>query len=175
MIIDIIDEETYLTTEQVKLIQNVVELTAKYLKMTGEIEVDISIVTNEEIHQLNLEYRQIDRPTDVLSFALEEVSSEFDISQFASFATDLDTYDDEQESSTSHETVLPRHLGDIIISYPKAQEQAKEYQHSFERELGFLAVHGFLHLLGYDHMTKEDEEEMFSLQELILNEANIKK
>ena len=173
MIIDIIDEETYLTTEQVKLIQNVVELTAKYLKMTGEIEVDISIVTNEEIHQLNLEYRQIDRPTDVLSFALEEVSSEFDISQFASFATDLDTYDDEQESSTSHETVLPRHLGDIIISYPKAQEQAKEYQHSFERELAFLAVHGFLHLNGFDHQTPEEEAVTFGIQEEVLSQYGL--
>ena len=66
-------------------------------------------------------------------------------------------------------------LGDIYISLDKARSQAEEYGHSFKREICFLAVHGFLHLLGYDHMTKEDEEEMFSLQELILNEANIKK
>ena len=68
-----------------------------------------------------------------------------------------------------------RMLGDIYISLDKARSQAEEYGHSFKREICFLAVHGFLHLLGYDHMTKEDEEEMFSLQELILNEANIKK
>ena len=66
-------------------------------------------------------------------------------------------------------------LGDIYISIDKAKSQAIEYGHSFKREICFLAVHGFLHLLGYDHMNKEDEEEMFSLQELILNGTNIKK
>lgn len=177
MIIDIIDDERYLTTEQVTLIQEVVELTAKYLKMTGEIEVDISIVSNEEIHQLNLEYRQIDRPTDVLSFALEEVSSEFDITNFSSFTLDSEFTEDEKEvlldDDQSQEQAMPRHLGDIIISYPKAHEQAVEYQHSFERELAFLAVHGFLHLNGFDHQTKEEEAAMFGIQEEVLSQHGL--
>jgi probable rRNA maturation factor len=68
---------------------------------------------------------------------------------------------------------LPRVLGDIIISIPKAEEQAKEYGHSFIRELGFLSVHGFLHLLGYDHMEKEEEEKMFSRQKEILDDHGL--
>ena len=68
---------------------------------------------------------------------------------------------------------MPRVLGDIIISVPRAREQAKEYGHSFTRELGFLAVHGFLHLLGYDHMTAEDEKKMFTRQKDILNEYGL--
>lgn len=175
MIIDIIDDEKYLTNEQATLIQDVVELTSGYLKMTGEIEVDISIVSNEEIHQLNLEYRQIDRPTDVLSFALEEVSSEFDISDFTSFSNNS-TFDEEDMDGDDvdlNEQALPRHLGDIIISYPRAQEQALEYEHSLERELAFLAVHGFLHLNGFDHQTKEEEAAMFGIQEEVLSQHGL--
>lgn len=173
MIIDIIDDEKYLTTNQETLIQDVVELTANYLKMTGEIEVDISIVSNDEIHQLNLEYRQIDRPTDVLSFALEEVSSEFDISDFSAFTLDLDSEKEEDDTSSSQAHTIPRHLGDIIISYPRAKEQAEEYQHSLERELAFLAVHGFLHLNGFDHQTKEEEATMFGIQEEVLRQHGL--
>lgn len=171
VIIDIIDEDNYLTTEQETLIQNVVELTAKYLKMAGKIEVDISIVSNEEIHQLNLEYRQIDRPTDVLSFALEEVSSEFDISDFTSFTTEFMSDEENSDDMTGEE--FARHLGDIIISYPKVQEQADDYGHSFERELAFLAVHGFLHLNGFDHQTKEEEAVMFGIQEEVLSQHGL--
>ncbi len=109
----------------------------------------VIFVDEEKIHKLNLEYRGIDRVTDVITFALE----------------------DEKDMPT-----LPyRLLGDIYICIPRAKEQAIEYGHSFERELCFLAVHGFLHLLGYDHMEKEEEQEMFRRQEEILNEANIKR
>ena len=171
MIIDIIDEDNYLATDQEVLIQDVVKLTAKYLKMAGNIEVDISIVSNEEIHQLNLEYRQIDRPTDVLSFALEEVSSEFDISDFTSFTTEFKSDEENSDNQTGEE--FARHLGDIIISHPKVQEQADDYGHSFERELAFLAVHGFLHLNGFDHQTKEEEKVMFSIQEEVLSQHGL--
>lgn len=178
MIIDIIDDEAYLSTEQTNLIQEVVELTANYLKMTGEIEVDISIVSNEEIHQLNLEYRQIDRPTDVLSFAMEEVSSEFDITDFSTLTLDAENaFEDEEDfeelEADEESASLARHLGDIIISYPKAQEQAEDYGHSFERELAFLAVHGFLHLNGFDHQTKEEEAAMFGIQEEVLSQHGL--
>jgi probable rRNA maturation factor len=114
-------------------------------------DVAVTVVDNEQIHALNKEYRQVDRPTDVLSFPLWEPGEEWVISE--------------------EEETVP--LGDIVISYPKAKEQAEEYGHSIERELGFLAVHGFLHLLGYDHETAEEEKEMFQRQEEILQQAGL--
>lgn len=115
-------------------------------------EVVVTLVNNERIHQLNRDYRGVDRPTDVLSFAMNEAGED-----------EMDIYIDESEFDD-----YPNMLGDIIISLPKAQEQAEEYGHSLERELGFLAVHGFLHLLGYDHGTEEEEKEMFSRQDEVL-------
>ena len=107
----------------------------------------IVFVDLKEIQNLNKEYRGLDRVTDVISFALEDTPDKIN--------TDI------------------RILGDIYICIPKMAEQASEYGHSIKRELSFLTVHGLLHLLGYDHMTKENEEEMFGLQELILNEEGI--
>ena len=133
-----------------KLVEEVANAVLDAEECPYESEINVLITDNEGIRVFNREYRDIDRETDVITFALE----------------DEDTL------------VMPsdeRILGDIYISIDKAKSQAIEYGHSFKREICFLAVHGFLHLLGYDHMNKEDEEEMFSLQELILNEANIKK
>lgn len=107
----------------------------------------IIFVTKEEIHELNKQYRGVDRVTDVISFALEDVN---DVS-----LTDV------------------RVLGDIYICIDRMKEQAIEYNHSETRELSFLTVHGLLHLLGYDHQTKEDEEVMFNLQRKILSDLNI--
>ena len=107
----------------------------------------IIFVTPEEIHELNKQYRGVDRVTDVISFALEDAH---DVS-----LTDV------------------RVLGDIYICIDRMKEQAIEYGHSETRELSFLAVHGLLHLLGYDHQTKEDEEIMFGLQRKILSDLNI--
>lgn len=115
----------------------------------NDVEFNVILVDNNYIHELNKNYRKIDRETDVVTFALE---------------------DNEEVNEEEH-----RLLGDIYISVDKAKSQALEYGHSFKREICFLAVHGFLHLLGYDHMNKHDEEIMFSKQELILNEANITK
>lgn len=112
------------------------------------VEFNVILVDNEYIHQINRDYRGIDRPTDVISFALEDFK------------------DVELEIRT---------LGDIYISLDKARSQAQEYGHSFLRELSFLSVHGFYHLLGYDHMTKEDETVMFAKQEEILNGYGITK
>ncbi len=114
------------------------------------LEFNVIIVDNEKIHEINKTYRGVDRPTDVISFALEDFK---DI-----------TYENNY-----------RVLGDIYISIDKVKEQAKEYGHSEKRELAFLAVHGLLHLLGYDHMEKEDEKIMFEKQEKILNGYGIKK
>ena len=110
---------------------------------------NVIIVNNDKIHSLNKDYRNIDRPTDVITFALE---------------------DDKQVDIPSI-----RVLGDIYISYDKVISQALEYNHSKKRELCFLAVHGLLHLLGYDHMNKEDEEKMFKLQKELLENYGIKK
>lgn len=109
---------------------------------------DIIIVDNEYIHKINKEYRNIDRETDVITFALE---------------------DDDLVINGSDERIL----GDIYISLDKAKSQAEEYNHSFLREITFLAVHGFYHLLGYDHMNKEDEEVMFKKQREVLDEYGI--
>lgn len=154
MSIEIIDDLNYLTNEQYQMIESLIEQAAHYLKIDLDFEVDISLVNNEQIHELNLTYRDIDRPTDVLSFALNDQGE------------DEETWMLEIEEMT-------KYLGDIIISIPKAQEQASEYNHSFERELGFLVVHGFLHLMGYDHETEQDRLEMFAIQEEILNDYGL--
>lgn len=108
---------------------------------------NVIIIDNDRIRVLNREYRNIDRETDVISFALEDDKT-FNLEEI-------------------------RVLGDIYISVEKARSQAKEYNHSFKRELSFLAIHGFLHLLGYDHMEKEDEEIMFKKQEEVLSRYEI--
>lgn len=110
------------------------------LDLPEDTELSLTFVNNEEIHKLNKEYRQKDYATDVLSFPFE---NEFNLP-------------------------INNILGDIIISLQKAEAQAQEYGHSFNRELGFLIVHGILHLNGYDHETKKDEEKMFALQKKLL-------
>lgn len=123
----------------------------KYLKKCLKEEqvknatFNVILTDNKTIHEINKKYRNIDRETDVISFALE---------------------DEKQE----HFNINKRVLGDIYISVDKAKSQAKEYNHSLKREVSFLAVHGLLHLLGYDHMNKKDEKIMFEKQELILGE-----
>ena len=133
---------------ELKEVERVIDIAIKHQKLDN-LEFNIIIVDNTYIHKLNKEYRGIDRPTDVISFALED--------------------------NKDFVTIDHRVLGDIYISLDKAREQAIEYGHSLKREICFLSVHGFLHLLGYDHMEKEDEKVMFSLQEEILNEAGITK
>lgn len=114
-----------------------------------DVSFNLIIVDNEYIHELNKNYRGIDRETDVITFALEDEDS----------------------------IVVPeeegRNLGDIYISIDKARSQAEEFGHGLLRELSFLAVHGFYHLLGYDHMNPEDEEVMFKKQEEVLEEYGI--
>ena len=136
--------ETNEEIEDLKILKPLLEYARKYEGLENtELEFSIIIVDNKRIHEINKEYRGIDRPTDVISFALED-----------SEGVELENY---------------RILGDIYISIDKVKEQAKEYGHSEKRELAFLTVHGFLHLLGYDHMEKEEEKIMFGKQEEILN------
>lgn len=125
-----------------------------------EGEVALTFVDDERIHELNREYRGIDRPTDVLSFALNESTDE-----------ELDIlYEVEDESELAG---IGDMLGDIIISTERAQLQADDYGHSWEREVGFLFVHGFLHLIGYDHQDEESERIMMSKQEAVLSKIGL--
>ncbi|MFS0822659.1 rRNA maturation RNase YbeY [Bacillus sp. 1P02SD] len=145
--IDFNDEIGEVKEEECTLVRELLFLAAEKEGVKEGTEVSITFVDNDRIQEINREYRDKDQPTDVISFAMEEMG--------------------EGEITIIGEDI-PKLLGDIIISIPRAREQAEEYGHSFARELGFLAVHGFLHLLGYDHMTKEDEKKMFSRQEEIL-------
>ena len=145
--IDFLDETNEVQEAHIELVEKLLQHAAKIENIEEGSEVSITFVTNEAIHEINREYRDKDQPTDVISFALEEMG--------------------EGEVAIIGEGI-PRVLGDIIISTDRTREQAEEYGHSFERELGFLAVHGFLHLLGYDHMTEEDEKVMFGKQDEIL-------
>jgi probable rRNA maturation factor len=152
LLIDSVDETNELTEQQMLNIERLIHFAAKKQLIEEHSEVSITFVSNQRIQEINRDYRDKDTPTDVISFAMEELG------------------EGEVELSGMD---MPRVLGDIIISIPRAKEQAEDYGHSFERELGFLAVHGFLHLLGYDHMTEEDEKEMFTLQKEILNEYGL--
>lgn len=129
-------------------LNDVIELLLKHEQIKNAY-FSIIFVDDKEIKRINKEYRGIDKVTDVISFALEDTSDNIN--------NDI------------------RILGDIYICIPRMLEQATYYGHSIKRELSFLTVHGLLHLLGYDHMKEEDEKVMFGLQELILNEAGIKR
>ncbi len=133
-----------------EIYQKLMEKTFKKLNIKKDYEVDVNLIDNERIHEINREYRHVDRPTDVISFAfLDHVDGEVTI-----------------------KGDIPTLLGEIFISVDKAKEQANAYGHSLLREMSFLFVHGLLHLLGYDHMTKEEETVMFSLQEEILKQED---
>ena len=135
--------------EELVKIKRVLEYAVKKENLE-KVEFNVIIVNNSYIHELNKTYRGMDRETDVITFALE----------------------DEEEVVNGSDS---RILGDIYISIDKAKIQAEEYHHSLKRELSFLAVHGFYHLLGYDHIKKEEEKIMFSRQEEVLNECGIKR
>jgi|SRR5690625_566429 len=152
MQIDIIDQTNNLTNEEVDLLERIVSFASGREKIPKQVEVSITIVSDEEIKSLNNQYRNKNEATDVLSFEMDnpfrEVNEELD---------------------------MPIMLGDIIISYDKAEEQARRYNHSFRREIAFLAVHGFLHLLGYTHDDKEEEKVMFEKQEAILEAFSLER
>lgn len=135
------------------LIRKAVRATLRSEKFPDDAEVSVTLTDNREIHLLNREYRGVDRPTDVLSFPMAE-----DDDNIGDFDMDKGA-------------VL---LGDIVISVEKIQEQAKEYMHSFERELAYLTIHSTLHLLGYDHVTGEqDEKEMTEKQDKIIESIGL--
>lgn len=141
---DIFDEFDY--KEDYSYLDDVINHTFEVLNITNA-NMSVILIDDDKMHELNKEYRGVDRTTDVLSFALED----------------------------NNNIELPiRELGEVFVSIPKMKEQAKEFNHSEKRELSFLVCHGLLHLLGYDHTkSKEEEEKQFGLQDKILKELNI--
>ncbi len=141
------------TDEEIAEIEQIKEVikVALSVEKLDHIEMNVILVDDETIHSINKQYRNIDRPTDVISFALEDdETSKIDIYEY-------------------------RVLGDIYISVDTARRQAKDYGHSFLREITFLTVHGFYHLLGYDHQTPKEEEEMLAKQKVVMNKFERRK
>jgi len=145
--IDMVDETGTIGEKDQQLVVRLLEHAAEMEKI-GDAEVSVTFMDDASIRTINKEYRDKDSATDVISFALEETV--------------------EGEMDYSNPEGLTRLLGDILISTETADRQAGEYGHSREREIGFLALHGLLHLLGYDHMNEEDEIKMFGRQDEIL-------
>ena len=136
--------------EYEKLIKKVIDECFKNENMQGlKLYVSITLTVPEVIHKLNKEYRNIDKATDVLSFPMFEAEELEQIKK--------DNLDEEDI------------LGDMVISIPRVEEQAVEYGHSFERELAYMCVHSFYHLLGYDHMVEEDKKKMRAKEDEVLN------
>ncbi len=140
-----------------KIINDSVKTSMDMEKFNIKSEVSILLVDDEKIREINNEHRQIDKATDVLSFPVVDMREGEIVSDIGDF--DLD------------EDLLL--LGDIIISLETAKRQAEEYGHSFEREIAFLTTHGIFHLLGYDHMEKEEEEKMLHKQETVLRKLGL--
>ena len=140
---------TNLTKYEEEYFLNIAKTIFTYLKLDGYFIFEINLVSKDEIHRINREYRNIDRPTDVISFAFED--------------------DFEGETKIIASDDMPRDLGEIFICSDVCISQADEYKHSLDREMSFLTCHGLLHLLGYDHMVKEDEEVMFGIQDKIMD------
>ena len=145
MDLEIYDDTKNVPEEKIKLIEDVLNFAGSYLKLPENTEMSVTLMDNEHIHEINKKYRGVDKPTDVISFAIEE--------------------DDPDEVPI----ILPEDEEFDMVSMDKVKEQAEYLGHSEDRELGFLVVHGFLHLNGYDHMKEEDEKEMFGLQREILD------
>ncbi|WP_153733212.1 rRNA maturation RNase YbeY [Sporosarcina obsidiansis] len=149
------DETETVDQSSEKLITDLLSHAAELENLKGLYELSITFMDDEAIQAVNAEFRGKDRPTDVISFALEELS--------------------EGEVAIVHDNEMPIVLGDIIISIETAKRQAVEYNHTFQRELGFLALHGFLHVLGYDHMEDEEERKMFGRQTEILTSFGLER
>lgn len=148
-----------ISEQWIEQLNQILQLAAEAEGLTSG-EVTLTFTNNDEIHELNKQYRGIDRPTDVLSFALNDDGvDELDI-----------IFEVENENEIDPISGM---LGDIIISVERAEEQRIEYGHSLEREIGFLFVHGFLHLLGYDHEDDAAEEVMTKKQESVLQQVGL--
>lgn len=143
------------------LAKEVIEAAVEWEKFPYEAEVNLLLVSLEEIHEINREHRQIDSPTDVLSFPMIEYEKPGDFSRL------------EQDEDNFNPDTGEALLGDIILCVDKVKEQAKSYGHSPKREFAFLILHSMLHLFGYDHMTEEEAAVMEEKQRNILEHMNI--
>ena len=143
--------------ERVTMVREILEFAGKTIKLPENTEMSLTFMNNEGIRKLNRDYRGVDKATDVISFAIEEDPDD----------EDEIVMDDELRQE------IPMNIGDIMISVDKVADQAEYLGHSYDRELGFLAVHGFLHLNGYDHMEPADEKVMFDLQRKILDDYGL--
>ncbi|HHX23941.1 MAG: rRNA maturation RNase YbeY [Tepidanaerobacteraceae bacterium] len=152
VLINNLQDKMVITQKMEELVKLIVDITLSEEEVADNVEVSIVFVDNNYIHRLNKEYRGVDAPTDVLSFAMREAVSEND--NIAEFQTE-------------------ELLGDVVISLERAYEQSIEYGHSFEREVGYLLVHGLLHLLGYDHILDDDKIIMRQKEEKILNTIDL--
>jgi probable rRNA maturation factor len=152
------DKTGQMTLTELKQIEDLLNFAAGYLDVSIDSEMSVTFMDNLDIQTINRNYRGKDAPTDVISFGMEEKGKE-----------ELPIFLDEEMET------LPRNLGDIMISIEKAKEQAKAYGHSYKRELGFLAIHGFLHINGYDHQTSKEEKEMSKLQKEILDAYGLRR
>lgn len=144
------------------LAEEVIQFALEHEDFPYECEVNLTLTDNEGIHEINKMYREIDRPTDVLSFPMLSYEEAGDFSKLE------DDYDDNFNPDTGE--IM---LGDIVISVDKVKEQAESYGHSEKREYAFLIVHSMLHLFGYDHMTPEEATVMEQKQNIILEKMNI--
>ncbi len=144
-----------------KVAEDVINATLDTEDFPFDVEVNLTFVDNESIHEINKEYRDVDRPTDVLSFPM--ISYEV-AGDYSHIEEDLSNFNPETGEAL---------LGDIVLSLPKVIEQAEAYGHSIKREYAFLICHSMLHLLGYDHMTEEESAVMFQKQRDILEQLEI--
>ena len=145
-----------------EIADNVIEAALDYEKCPYECEINVILTDNQGLHEINKECREMDRPTDVLSFPMVTYENPSDFENV-----------EEEQPECFHPETGELMLGDIIISLDKVKEQAEGYGHSVEREYAFLLAHSMLHLMGYDHMEKEEETVMFQKQEEILKSLNI--
>lgn len=158
------EAEKKFTFDYEALMKKVMETALDYVGCPYEAEINIVITDNEGIHEVNREYRNIDRPTDVLSFPMAEYEIPGDFSDLEVNCGDC-----------FHPETGELLLGDIMISIDKVYEQAEAYGHSVERELGFLTAHSVLHLCGYDHMEDEERIVMEEKQREILDKIGLKR
>lgn len=152
LLVSNLQKEVEVTEDLEKLFQRVIELTLQEENEPQDVEISLVLVDDQYIQQLNKEYRGVDRPTDVLSFAQRETTG---------------------EEPACPELPEDNLLGDIVLSLETAVRQAREYGHSLEREAAYLVVHGCLHLLGYDHETPEEKEIMRQKEEKVMALAGL--
>ena len=150
-----------LNLDYMELSEEVAEAVLDAEECPYEAQVELLLTMNDEIHQMNKEFREIDRPTDVLSFPMIDFPEPAD---YAFLVEDESCFDPETGELM---------LGNIVISKEKVISQAEEYGHSVKREFSFLIAHSMLHLLGYDHMEEEEKKQMRAKEENVLNQLNI--